>query len=598
MLFLDIETDGVDQLVCVGYAFDNGEVHTSRTLPQSVRDALADVDEVVVTHSGYDVRFLHTYEGATIRCQHHDTQVMCWLHNENTELSLAHCVQRYLGFTMDKTLQKQAATAPYDDVAAYCANDVAKTRELYQTMFKHLSDDGLWDYFTVTEAPFTGTLRQMEFRGLPVNLGAAEQLEQVYTKRIEEMETLLRVGLPDAFNPRSPQHVAKLLGSSKFTIDSRIPHDDLEESLAQLAGVETGDGFETDWESIEPGTFITTKQGRKWDYGSWVVKGRGRGFNEPLESVARPAIMDDNRLNQDPWVKDYLRYRKYDKLVSTYLKVFREQARGGRVYGRFNQTGTMTGRLSSSGPNLQNIPSRGLEGQEVRSLFQGNLVVGDFSQLEPRLMAHFSQDPYMLEAFETGRDLYDDIAQRVNVSRGEAKTLVLAMSYGAGADKVASTMRLNGHSMTAGAARGLLKDLQKAYRVYFTWRDGVIAQAARVGYVETIDGRKRRLEQTGGAAWKRDASRGGRQAANAVVQGSAADIVRRVMLHTDKMFPSLKMLAQVHDELVWEYDPADGPPNLAHLETWVLRIAERGLSVPLVFEPHMGTSWYHAKEGI
>ncbi len=184
--------------------------------------------------------------------------------------------------------------------------------------------------------------------------------------------------------------------------------------------------------------------------------------------------------------------------------------------------------------------------------------------------------------------------------RGVAKTLVLAMSYGAGPDKVARTLRLNGYPTTAGAAKRLIGKLQENYAVYFAWRERVIAESKRTGSVSTIDGRLRRLQFTGAssaASWK-DPSAPGRQAANAIVQGSAADIVRRVMITTDKMFPQLTLLAQVHDELVWEYDPSVYTPDLKALERWVLRIAERGLTVPLAFEPHTGTSWYRAKEGI
>ena len=171
------------------------------------------------------------------------------------------------------------------------------------------------------------------------------------------------------------------------------------------------------------------------------------------------------------------------------------------------------------------------------------------------------------------------------------------MSYGAGPEKVAKTLRLNGHRATTASAKKLIDKLQSNYHVYFEWRERVIAESKRTGSVQTIDGRLRRLQFTnGGATWK-DPSAPGRQAANAIVQGSAADIVRRVMLHTTRMFPNLQLLAQVHDELVWEYDPAN-PPSLGALEGWVLRIAERGLTVPLVFEPHIGTSWYRAKEGI
>jgi DNA polymerase-1 len=410
--------------------------------------------------------------------------------------------------------------------------------------------------------------------------------------------------MPAGFNLRSPQHVSRFLGSKKFTVNGKVLKEvnELDKTLDALAGVPGQDeGYETNYDDVPSGTFVTLKEGRKWDHGVWVVDGHGTGeVDTPLRyGVSRPELMDSLTLSQDPWVQDYLEYKKYDKLLGTYLDTFPIRARNGRLYGRFNQTGTATGRLSSSEPNLQNIPSRAGTGAEVRELFQGNLVVGDFSQLEPRLMAHFSQDPYMVTAFMQGKDLYQDIAHRVNCTRDVAKTLVLAMSYGAGAEKVAKTLRLNGHAFSTQQAKQLITDLQKAYGVYFAWREKVIAESRRTGSVSTIDGRLRRLQfgSDSAAAWK-DPSAPGRQAANAIVQGSAADVVRRVMLHTTRMFPELKLLAQVHDELVWEYDPAHYTPDLQHLEKWVLGIAQRGISVPLVFKPHMGTSWYRAKEGI
>lgn len=602
MLFLDIET-GASGLVCVGWAVDDDPVSTSPDLPDAVRRMLADTDEVVVTHSGYDVRFLHNNEGAVIDCQHHDTQVMAWLANENTGLSLAECALRYLGVTLDKTLQKQADTAPYADVAAYCAKDVETTRDLYLKLRYRLQADGLWDYFEMTEAPFTGVLRAMEFRGMPIDLSSAAKLADLYRIKKDALASSLTTGLPSSFNLNSPIQVGKLLASDKFTLPGKVPveSNEVNRILDALAGEgDAGEGYETNWEDVQPGTFVTTKTGRKWDHGLWVVQGRGKGsLDSQLASVSKPDLMDHPTLSQDPWVQSYLEYKKYDKLLGTYLDTFPERAVNGRLHGRFNQTGTTTGRLSSSEPNLQNIPSRGTTGDSIRDLFKGNLVVGDFSQLEPRLMAHFSQDPYMVNAFNAGQDLYAEIAQRVGCSRSVAKTLVLAMSYGAGPDKVAQTLRLNGHPATATEAKKLLKRLQSEYVVYFAWRESVIAKSKTVGHVKTIDGRLRRLafNDTRNAAWK-DPSAPGRQAANAIVQGSAADIVRRVMLHTSRMFPKLKLLAQVHDELVWEYDPADGAPDLAALEKWVLKIAGRGLTVPLVFEPHVGTSWYRAKEGI
>jgi len=150
---------------------------------------------------------------------------------------------------------------------------------------------------------------------------------------------------------------------------------------------------------------------------------------------------------------------------------------------------------------------------------------------------------------------------------------------------------------TKGQAQSLLKRMNSEFSTYFTWREKVIAESRTNGYVSTIDGRRRRLDpNSSNFSWK-DPAAPGRQAANAVVQGSAADIVRRVMLHTTKMFPELRLLAQVHDELVWEYDPPLASDLLPRLQAWVLKIANRGVSVPLVFEPHAGPNWYKAKEG-
>ena len=597
MLFLDIETAD-DSLVCIGWAIDDQPVQSSQTISGDIRLRLADANEIVVTHSGYDVRFLHGM-GVTVKCQQFDTQVMCWLVNENLPLSLAFSVNRYLGIELDKTLQKQAGTAPYADIAAYCEKDVQVTRELYLKVQSRLKDDGLWDYFELTEAPFTKVLRDMEFAGMPVNLTDTEALLHKYAVLSNKLEGQITTGFPTAFNPRSPVHVAKYLGSRAFKLGDRMTKADNATNLA-LNVVANGGIAQPSWWEEPPGTFITEKEGRLYDHGFWVMKGIGHGIDAALASVARPALLDSPTLAANDWVVNYLKYKKYDKLIGTYLKVFPERAVQGRIHSRFNQTGTTTGRLSSSEPNLQNIPSRGEEGSDIRGLFQGKLIVGDFSQLEPRLMAHFSQDPGLVAAFTSSGDIYEEVAIAVGCTRTSAKTLVLAMSYGAGPKKVAQTLRLNGYPGASDkVATDLLRDLHAKFPHYFLWREAIIADWQRVGYIKTIDGRMRRqgIDQSAGG-WK-DPSAPGRQAANAIVQGSAADVVRRVMLTTTKMFPQLTLLAQIHDELVYEVaDSSFGDPKLlSDLNRWVLKVAQRGISVPLVFDAHYGTSWLEAKEG-
>ncbi len=612
-VFLDIETViKTDQVVVTCWIVERPNMSPTQhwvagsNLPKELRALLVDPDTVLVTHSGYDVRRLRQ-DGVVIECQLHDTQVMAWLVNENTELSLDYCAQRYLGRTLDKTLQKMAGIAPFADILNYCMSDVQVTQELYYKLVERLKQADLWDYFNVTEAPFTKVLRDMEARGLPVNLANTDSLRQTFQQRMDVLENLLTVGLPSEFNINSPQQVAAYLGQSRFKLSSRVDHaaNEAQRTLDALAGVDPS----APWEGQATGTFIVEKEGRLWDHGYWVVKGRGMGL-DPLDSVDKQSLMSRYPHQNitaplhptTQWVVDYLEYKKLQKLVSTYLSVFptrSHQVQGvDRLFGRFNQTGTATGRLSSSEPNLQNIPARRKEGQQVRDLFEGNLVVGDFSQLEPRLMAHFSQDPELMGVFQRGEDVYEALAKAAQCTRDVAKTLMLAMSYGAGAGKIAETLTVNGYSVTPSAVQGMLKRLQAQFSVYFNWREKVIAESKRTGHVSTMDGRKRRLHTKEAAvnAWK-DPSAAGRQAANAVVQGSAADIVRRVMLHCEKMFPELRLLAQVHDELIWEYDPAN-PPDLQKLEKWVLQFASRGVSVPLEFTPHIGTSWYRAKEGI
>jgi DNA polymerase-1 len=285
-----------------------------------------------------------------------------------------------------------------------------------------------------------------------------------------------------------------------------------------------------------------------------------------------------------------------------------------RLYGRFNQTGTKTGRLSSSEPNLQNIPAHGDLGDAIRGLFKGQLVVGDYSQLEPRLMAHFSYDPVLLDVYTTGKDIYLVTAEHIfggtydkdSRERGISKTLVLAMGYGAGPAKVAQILTVNGFPTDVVVAKDYLRELQQLYSVFFAWRDEVIRRVKVKGYVTTLGGRHRRLKAAfqDRRNWKL-VGYGERQAVNAIVQGSAGDIVRRVMVAQDcGEWDSLRLLAQVHDELVWESPalhsatPEEQAGTLAGLQ----QLAEAGhgfkLHVPLVFEPMLCASWADKGHGI
>ena len=201
-------------------------------------------------------------------------------------------------------------------------------------------------------------------------------------------------------------------------------------------------------------------------------------------------------------------------------------------------------------------------------MFKGRLVVGDYDQLEMRLMAHYSEDPNLVRVFrdgldphvETMRGIFGDVdptvvAPGASISyRDAAKQLNYAMGYGAGKKKVAQTLSLFGFPTTPELAGEYLAELAGHYRKFFRWKKHVIETAKRKGSVRTLSGRRRRLKGQfrDTADWKA-VSYGERQAVNAIIQGSAADIINRTMVRLDDAV-GLSLLAQVHDELVWEYE--------------------------------------------
>lgn len=615
-LTFDIETAN-DELLAVGYAFQHGNITVGGDVPDELADELADPDVVAVCHSTYDIRWLRTHLNLPVRAQLHDTKVMAWLLDENHSLKLDDLVSRYRNTTMDKRLSGNGKTfrcddgtlvpfaeAPWDQIVRYNEDDVIQTRALYAELMDRLTEAKLWDYFDVVAAPYTNILLDMEVRGLPIDVDACAELSKRYHEEADRLLGTLKQNLPEQFNPRSPAQVVEYINKENFPIKGRIPVTESKEDreatllLDEVAGPED---LDTRVETGVPGQFVITKRGRLYDQGVWIAKGLGYGDAMGVPSASSPILRLHPVAAEEPWVNDLLAFRKVDKLLGTYVDKFPRVAVAGRVYGRFNQTGTVTGRLSSSDPNLQNVPARGDFGADIRKLFTGNLVVGDFSQLEPRLMAHFSGDAALIDVFQQGRDIYQEIAGVVAdpTQRFLAKVFVLAMGYGAGAKKLSELLRLNGFNVGAAKAGRMLNDLKGHFHTYFEWREATIKSAQSRGYVKTLDGRMRRIVSVpsygkwtkGGGFGRED-----RQAANAVIQGSAADIMTRVLLHTAKMFPELHPVAQVHDELVWEYDP-QRPPDIRRVETKVLQIAQRGLRVPLEFEPHFGSSWYEAKAG-
>lgn len=665
-LVVDIETDGTPwepaALITVSWQ-EVGEptahVATEEHVPASVWEMMADPDRAFVSHTKYDARFLRL-RGYDVSGPYYDTQVMAWVLNENQSLSLESLARRYCRVEMDKRIRIRdkrvfflcddgavvpIAEAPLDQVYAYNVRDVETTTELFETLWERL-DAGDWhDYWLAEEVPFTEALLQTEVNGLPINLEASEELRQeLEVTHAESIITLHEMAkLPASFNLNSGKQLASFLFQKTFELTDVLTWDPEWTTFACEALKSCLDGQHDDCidygyemetqhviDLLPPG-FTIVKVGRTQVQGLWTLRGLGLpvGANAPKcvkgecdckggkhkPSTAAPALKMNMKAIADPWVGEYLGYRKVDKVLTTYLRRFPEVAVEGRIYARFNQTGTKTGRLSSSEPNLQNIPAHGGLGDRLRALFQAppttSLIVGDYSQLEPRLMAHFSQDPFLVMVYREGLDIYREIASRIfgvdvddvdDEQRGIAKTLVLAMGYGAGAKKVAEILTINGYPTDGVTAKGYLLELHDIVSVFFEWREQVITRVKRTGYVQTIGGRHRRLK----AAFQdrrnfKNIGYGERQAVNAVVQGSAGDVVRRVMVAARRAYPTLSLLAQVHDELLWE--TPDSPYNVHENILHELRdLAQDGhgyeLNVPLKFEPVFAENWSQKGTGI
>ncbi len=639
------------------FAVDDGPVYTLQEDPDQaglLYALLEDPEVPKVTASSHDLRFLGLM-GVPFAGPLHDVKVMAYRLNENTPLDLDWLSKRYASISMDKQLKRSGGhvylhthdgsvvdlddlsrdSLYWDEFVAYNHRDVNALRELYGSLYERLEESEWLDHYLTEDVPYTNVLLRMELRGMPVNLTDVEKLREAYEPLKEQLgrELLAEAGLPEAFNLNSTQQMASYLFSRVLTLtDSlRLGKDTADAVKSCLDGQHDDCGWDEAtalaWEDNEDGSvvwlhvvdllpegFTVDRVGRDIIHGHYTLKGRGLRPTPPptnpltgevgkFPSTSSPELLYMHA--GDPWVRKLcLEYRKLEKLLTTYLTKWPVQAYEGRIYARFNQTGTVTGRLSSSGPNLQNVPSRGDRGKAMRGLFQGQLIVADYDQLEMRLMAHFSEDPRLMDVFRRGEDPHLLTARAIfgagvdpdSDERGIGKTLNFAIGYGAGAKKVAQVLSLSGYATTKEQAKDYLDEISHFYRRYYRWKTEVIQRAKRKGHVATIGGARRRLTATfkDTANWKLTGY-GERQAVNAIIQGSAADIIRRVMVRLEVEVPSCPIIAQVHDELVFE-----GFGYGAELE-YIQRIGETGhgfdLRVPLLFAPHAGPDWAAAKEG-
>ncbi len=303
-------------------------------------------------------------------------------------------------------------------------------------------------------------------------------------------------------------------------------------------------------------------------------------------------------------VRLILRYRELQKLQSTYIDGIRPLVVGDVVHTTYNQTMTTTGRLSSANPNLQNIPVRTEEGKELRKIFiarEGNVLVdADYSQIELRLLAHFSECRTLLESYRAGEDIHAATAARIfgvplsdvtPAMRRRAKTVNFGIIYGMSAFGLAKDLNCSGTE-----AQNFIKKYFETHPEVKTYMDENVQRAKEDGFVTTVLGRKRIIPEIKSSNFNLR-SFGERAAMNMPLQGSAADIIKLAMLRVAERLKKdcfrARLVLQVHDELV-----LDAPEDEAERAAAMLKEEmEQAISlrVPLIADVHIGRSWYDAK---
>ena len=466
-------------------------------------------------------------------------------------------IEAVIGAKALGAVQRRFDQAPIALAAPYAAEDAEIALALSARLERTLETRGQDKVYAEVEVPLIPVLARMERTGIRVERDELARQRRDLELKLVGLRDEIAASAPWPFNPDSPRQLSQVLFNR--------PEDD-PRGLGLRVVKRTQTGASTD--------------------------------SEVLEKLAE----DPNCHSDLP--EKILEYRQFAKLVGTYLKALDEAIlpETGRIHCKFHQTGTATGRLSSSDPNLQNIPIRTKVGAAIRRAFVASegmlLVSADYSQIELRFLAHLSGDPGLCGAFDRGEDIHRAVASEVfgvapsevtDAQRSAAKMVNFGIVYGITASGLARRL---GTGCTVARAKEIIENYRARFRGIDAFLDEAVASARKTGHAATILGRWRPVPQIES---RNPAERafGERIAVNTVVQGSAADLIKVAMIRLDlalaDRFPRARMLLQIHDELLVEA-PESEADAVAELLGEVMRGA-MDLRVPLEVSSAVGQRW-------
>ncbi len=505
----------------------------------------------------YDYEVLNNY-GVTLQGKMFDTMIAHYLIQPELHHNMDYMAETLLDYRtihIEELIgpkgkkQKNMRDLSPTDICEYAAEDADITLRLKHLLEPRLKELGLEELFWNIEMPLVRVLADMELNGVCLDTEALQETSRIFTDRMKQYEQEIYKEAGETFNIGSPKQVGDILFGKLQIMDKP--------------------------KKTKTGQYVTSE--------------------EVLQSLEA----------KHPVVRNILNYRGMKKLLSTYIDALPKliNPRTGHIHTSFNQTQTATGRLSSSDPNLQNIPVRTDDGKEIRKCFipeDGCLFFSaDYSQIELRIMAHLSGDENMMEAFREGHDIHrataakiwhEDIDKVTDAQRKKAKQANFGIIYGITTYGLAQRM-----GIPNGEARELIQDYFHTFPKVKAYMEQAKETARAKGYAETLFHRRRYLPDIN----SRNATVRGfaeRNAINAPIQGTEADIIKVAMVRIWKRFKEegirSKMILQVHDELNFSVYPEERE----QVERIVIEEMQNAcqLNVPLTADAGWGSNWLEA----
>ncbi len=501
----------------------------------------------------FDLHFVTRYLECESIAVYADTIILAWLLNSQSALGLdklSHSLLNHEMIAFKDTVKKGEtfASVELEDACRYAAEDAVVTLKLYNklmNLFQEKASAHILKIASDVEYPFIETLLAMEREGIKLDTAYLEQFKEEVEASLSSLTTAIYEEAGSEFNINSTKQLGVVL-----------------------------------FETLELKVIKKTKTGYSTD-----------------EKVLS-ALIDEHAI-----VPLLLNYRSLHKLYSTYIEPLLKLARSderSRIYTSFIQTGTATGRLSSKNPNLQNIPTRTKLGVKIREAFvadEGKVLIGiDYSQIELRLLAHFSNDPVLMAAFNDDKDIHHQTAvalfgeEAADEKRSIAKTVNFGLLYGMGQKKLSETLKI-----TTKEAKEIIGRYFETFPTVKSYFASIVESTKENGYIETLLKRRRYFDYAKATPMLKAAY--DRESVNTVFQGSAADLIKLSMNEIHRVIKEenlhVKMLLQIHDELIFEADDLEAGQLAKRFQEIMEHIYT--LNIPLKVSVNIGKNWGELK---